>query len=629
MCGIAGYNVSEKWAKANLTQPKTESMLQEAWFHNVHRGWDAAGYFSVNLEDEVQIFKEPGVAPQIFHSSIFEADMLMTSKVLAAHTRAPSSGAGDPSINENNHPVGYGGVWTTHNGTLWNDEEIKEEIAGKEKYKELPIVDSLAISMQLSLESPKDFDSILEALGEIRGAFSIHSMWQTFPGVSLLARSSANNPLVMAVNTEDQGIFYGSEKESIWGMLTEAGQNPNNAELWEWRSLDPGFAILIEDGRVINWGTFEDKVAGWAQASKLKYTMHRWLPKEGKRKRTQVYETDHEFDYVNKARRPSFYNTILGTVLYTREGGFTEDAKDEGFPYAKGELEWGAVLAEADEIRKDGDLIHVFFGAIELIVTSNGRIIRDVFNHDLFTKNQRWTKIKKKKDRPLVKIRDDWSDFWRLRTTGIHIVPDKPTEYAYIAELELEHTKKMKQIGYGKRSGVDLDEPKSLVGLKEMAPIVTLQWGNVYDQLVVHETHPTLKFLTDGVCPEHTGEAFTSHSKAFKCKRMLYAASFTMAAFAELDIHRVWMKANGKNGEGMIVYQMPDQGDMCEADGEKNCYWTVTEEVAFINEDDELYWKTITQEECIICGTIRYLDKLPAWTQLIDTVTIEGKVYAS
>ena len=232
MCGIAGYNVSGKWAKLHLSQPKTENILQEAWFHNVHRGWDAAGYFSVNMDDEIQVFKSPGVAPQIFHSDIFEQGKLMASKVLAAHTRAPSTGAGEPSKNENNHPVGFGGVWTTHNGTLWNDEDIKEEIVGKAKVKDYAVVDSLAISMKLSLESPTNFENILEALGEIRGAFSIHSIWQTHPNVSLLARSSTNNPFIMAVNTEDQGIFYGSEKESVWAMLTEAGQDPNDKELW-------------------------------------------------------------------------------------------------------------------------------------------------------------------------------------------------------------------------------------------------------------------------------------------------------------------------------------------------------------------------------------------------------------
>ena len=110
---------------------------------------------------------------------------------------------------------------------------------------------------------------------------------------------------------------------------------------------------------------------------------------------------------------------------------------------------------------------------------------------------------------------------------------------------------------------------------------------------------------------------------------MLHAASFTMAAFTELDLHRVWLQGEGKNGEGLVIYQMPDNNEMCEATNGKVCFWAVTEEIAFINEDVELYWKTISREECVVCGTIRYLDKLPAWTGLLDTLVIEGKVYAS
>jgi len=641
MCGIAGYNVSGELCEEHLSD-KMEKVLQEAWFHNVHRGWDAAGYFTVDLKKEIQVFKRAGVAPQIFQDEILDKGLILPSTTLAAHTRAPSSGAGNSKDNSNNHPVGWGGVWTTHNGTLYNDDEIKKDLTATNKeYKNLPEVDTLALSMMLAQTKPTKFDEVLEAMSEIRGSFSIHSIWDDFANVSLFARSSTSNPFVMCMSTRSEGIFYGSEKDSIYGMMHMAGLDPNDKEEWEWRTLDPGAAILVQNGGIVDWGTFDAKSA-WSYGgydSSTNYTMHRWLPKEGSRKRMQVYSTDRHGDYINKARKPSFVGTEKGTVLYTREKGFTEDAEGEGFPYTKGEMEWGAVFAEADEIRKDGDLLHVFYGDIELVTTSSGRIVRDVFNHSLFGKSQRWTKTNKKNARSLVNIDKTWEDFFKASTTFVSQIPGSLADYEYVKEMELARSKKVSELAIHRQKksglintdGTDIDTSQ----YRRMKPTQLITWNNINQFVVEHEVHPTLKFLADGECPTHN-QPFKTHDQAFQCRLLLSASSFFMAAFDHVELHQVWY--NGTRSDagapGTVIYQMPTDYHACELEskstgfGKDPCYWALTREVRVIDEPTETYWTIPIAEECVVCSLVRELEILPAWMQLL-TIDEKEVEYAS
>jgi hypothetical protein len=102
-----------------------------------------------------------------------------------------------------------------------------------------------------------------------------------------------------------------------------------------------------------------------------------------------------------------------------------------------------------------------------------------------------------------------------------------------------------------------------------------------------------------------------------------------MAAFQELDIHRIWMSSKESNIEGLVTYEMPAKGKMCENESGLDCFWAVSQSVAFVDEDSERYWTTITAEECIVCSTTRMLDRLPPWTELLDTLVIEEIAYAS
>ena len=104
-----------------------------------------------------------------------------------------------------------------------------------------------------------------------------------------------------------------------------------------------------------------------------------------------------------------------------------------------------------------------------------------------------------------------------------------------------------------------------------------------------------------------------------------------MASFMEVDLHRIWFTDRKDTNEGTIIYEIPKDKNICEYTSGKqdSCMWYPTHSLCFINEIQESYWRTVTAEECLECGTVRYLDELPAWCDKLDTVTVEESIYAS
>jgi len=607
MCGIAGYNVSTQWCNEHCGTDKImEDIIQEGWFHNIHRGYDSAGLFAVSPENKTMIFKKPGIATEIFKDEIKETGLIGPAKVLALHTRAPSTGSGDPKDNENNHPVGWGGVWTTHNGTLYNDPELKRLYSGG---KPSPIVDSVALSMVLAQTEPTDFSSVLQALEEVTGNFSIHSIWENHPGISLLARSAASNPLIMAVHKNENAVVYGSEKESVWHVIYMMGLDGGDPA-WNWVSLDAGNAVLIDEGKPVAWGNF--RPSGWfaGKGNQTPYIMSRWLPKEKDRSRTFVYSTSDEHDYVNKARNPKFYDTDKGKLLYTRVGGFTDEAEDEGFPYDKGEMDWGAVFCEADEIRADGDFIHIMYGSVEIVATKSGRIVRDVMNHDLFTMGKRWSKVKRTEQQAALEPSDlEWEDFIRIKGTHVGQLPTQLENYEYIRIMNNDA-----QVYNG---GWDrwpfTDEPAAPVvqdPLTKMTPAITLDWNNFYDVIVRHKDMPDMIFLNDGNCPTHN-EKFSQHNIPLGCPLLLNAATYTMAAFEDVSLFLF-------TDEYSVKYEMNDVEDFCDSIKGKECDWRIVEITDVWT--PTAYWEIVSGEQCLICGVTRLVDRYPDWFELVNSL---------
>ena len=602
MCGIAGYHVSKSWAKKYINEENMERILQEAWFHNIHRGYEAAGFFSVDTEDHCLTFKSPGTAAQIFQSDIKDGRLLEPAHIFAAHTRSPSHDSGHPDINENNHPVIWDDVWVTHNGTIENDDDIKTLLKGNVS---VPKVDSIAIPMVLAETSPEKFDEVLLALSTLVGTFSIHALWNKHPRYSVLARNNHKYPLVFAEHNSDQAFVYGSEPASVWHIIRMMDLNPND-KAWTWRTLDPGHAMLLEDGKPVAWGAFNTATSTYGSTSRLEYEMERWLPKDKQsaRTRVKVYSTNKSYDYINKASNFSFKNKkaqSLDDLLYTQADGFTDNAdKNIKFPFTGGEIAWGAIFCEADKIYKDGDMLHALYGDIEIVISESGRVVRDVFNHSQYNNSQRWTKIKTEEivsDTPSYHISTlDWDSFRKVKSTAIPVmlIPTKIEDYQYIEELwaHSKLTGLQNAIGTG-----DTHKTKVIV------PQILLTWDNVAEQTTIHEKEPTLLFLGDIVCKKHD-EKYSIHKDPFACSALMYAASFCMAAMIDVDMYSYIDKL-------IIEYNFSDEYAGCK----QECWYVESEIVIFGN--DGIEWEVTTAETCYMCHSTRTLKYLPSWAQYI------------
>ena len=112
MCGIAGYNLTERSAVA----PTAAARILLAGI--AERGADAAGYAHRNGSMVAHVHKQRSGASALLARVEVPED---TSQLLV-HVRDYTKG--HPRIEANNHPVRHGAVVGVHNGIIVNDEDI-------------------------------------------------------------------------------------------------------------------------------------------------------------------------------------------------------------------------------------------------------------------------------------------------------------------------------------------------------------------------------------------------------------------------------------------------------------------------------------------------------------------------
>ena len=624
MCGIGGYHVSEVWCNKWITDTKVmERVLKEAWFHNIHRGYEAAGFFVVDEDKEIYHYKSPGHAEELFEIDIEGQDRLPISTILGAHTRQPTPHRGDPKDNDNNHPVIYRGCYTIHNGHINNDLELRKKY--RQKKEIFPQVDSIAISLRLSDIDPREEGELIPALEELEGNFAFHTIWEKYPDLSLLVRGNTS-PLVVARHRAG-AIFYGSTKEAVWHMIQYMDINPRPEKGWTYRSMDSGTYILIDNGRPLKWGTFKStKPNVTVYGNKLNYEMIRWLPREGNRKRQEVYRTDSSYDYVNKEDDWSLFGKEIepDEILYTR----SEGPKIGSFPRDTGESNTEAVLCEADLVVENGGLVHAFFGNIEIVMT-NGRVLKDVLDHDRFKNGQRWTKAQKpslintRTTAPAVPISFD--DFFlrktTSKTTNVTNLPKETEQYKYI--LLAEAAKKKEEEGdKGKATTLYMGQNGEIVGDGDIIHDDTgysyldtpfsLAWEDdeakelfaITKHVVRHKDFADLIFLSEVTCQQHD-EPFSKHDFPFGCKALLEACAWAYSAFSSVDLFGALPGCGAK-----LTFTFPhDANKKC-----KNGHIWVESEVVRVYSKGAC-WDIIMGEECFVCAATRKLDNLPRVVQ--------------
>src|ERR1700753_390206 len=134
MCGIAGMSIAPG---VELDATATARLLLAGL---AERGQDATGYAFHGDDGAVEVHKDS--VP--LASFILELTLPGVPRTTIMHVRDFTKGR--PGLNDNNHPIRYGGVVGVHNGHLINDDELFER-RGKERSTPDITVDSEAIMM--------------------------------------------------------------------------------------------------------------------------------------------------------------------------------------------------------------------------------------------------------------------------------------------------------------------------------------------------------------------------------------------------------------------------------------------------------------------------------------------------
>jgi len=529
ICGIAGFNVSRQWAREFLDEDKMKELLRVGWEYNLHRGEHAAGYMRFDTEtNKLETFKAPGSALDLLKQ--FEKRTIPVGNIMAMHTRAATNG--DPQDNNNNHPVGWDGVWVTHNGTITNHQRIKEltikASEGDAVEDMVPDVDSVAIPMVLSRFDPWNLEEIALALGELEGGYAFHAVWDEHPNVSLLVRGK-NSPLIMRYHPHG-GFVYASEEEATWQMISAMGLDPND-ENWIIRRFDEYTAMVILEGTPVEFVNF--KKQSWS--NRCSEIVRRLVPRNGDARDT-VYVADKKSDWATENEDLSLNMVRPDRIelVYTREQGFMDDSKK--LPLNPSDT--FAKLSEADAVYwiEGVKQFHAFYGNTELVLSEHGSL-RDVYHHDVVQDDQRWQRIKV--DPEKLDISNNWEEFSRKHTTIIANPVKTDTQPTY----KTRRAARPLPVPSQRPSGGDQERIFSAEEYGDEAygggSAVALV-GQVVDyetvwKLPQNRHDVNLSFFKDRTCSRHN-LLYTQHSRPLQCEDVLLAAFAVYSCIDELDL---------------------------------------------------------------------------------------------
>jgi glutamine phosphoribosylpyrophosphate amidotransferase len=229
MCGIAGMSIAPG---VDLDATATARLLLAGL---AERGQDATGYAFHDAEGTVEVHKDSVPLTTFIH----HLSLPGVPRTTIMHVRDFTKGR--PGLNDNNHPIRYGGTVGVHNGHLINDDELFEQF-GMPRSTPVISVDSEAI-MMLS----DHLGDVGRALELVRGSAAVALLHDGDPARLTLAKR-ASRTLHVACG---EGIaLFASTREPLELARKALGRRLRFDE------LSDGTAIEVRDGEVVDRSRF-------------------------------------------------------------------------------------------------------------------------------------------------------------------------------------------------------------------------------------------------------------------------------------------------------------------------------------------------------------------------------------
>jgi len=243
MCGIAGFYVR------NQEGINLEKLTDELLLGIEHRGQDATGILAVSEGGETVTLQKDDIPATYF---VQTRDWLPDNlKMLLGHTRLATQGL--PKFNENNHPVQFKTCFATHNGMIYNDNEILS-VYGPEG-KRPAEVDSIAIPV---LVAECGFANALDNIEKLEGSWAIAVADPINNPDELLLARGHSSPLVFL--NHPKILIWASTRQAIVDAWEKAVGTPPDITKFDY--LDEGKALVVSIAGEVKEQKFMD-ARGW------------------------------------------------------------------------------------------------------------------------------------------------------------------------------------------------------------------------------------------------------------------------------------------------------------------------------------------------------------------------------
>jgi len=230
MCGIAGVLLYP--AKRSLEEwEELKDIFTRNLIFNEERGKDASGIALIRSDGSHELFKAPLSASELVETEEYKEILNQVSEdtvCVLGHTRFPTKG--DPSNNDNNHPLVAGYVMGVHNGIIINDDDLFAEY----KFPRRGEVDSEIVFHLLGTISPFESDGnylkhIHDKATLLGGSFAIIAVDLRSPKGLIVLKNSM--PLCLHYHEPWRALLFSSRylflrKAFGKSVITEALSSP-------------------------------------------------------------------------------------------------------------------------------------------------------------------------------------------------------------------------------------------------------------------------------------------------------------------------------------------------------------------------------------------------------------------